>query len=140
MRHSNCHPVLLALLALLATQHVFAQNAEPVVGVQSFIVPDAELASLKKDALAGSGPAAYRLAQYYGFAALDFDKQLYWMTIAAENGDLTGTYGLGWLLANKSSEIDKLRARYWLERSRDQGQEPIATLARSRLRELDAGK
>jgi TPR repeat protein len=139
MRHRySC--IIAVVSALLLIPAAFAQDEKPVIGINSFIIPAEDLEPLKTAALAGSGQAAYRLAQYYGFALLNFEEQLHWMTIAAENSDQTGIYGLGFLLAKKPDPASRIRARYWLEKSRDQGVEPTASLARQLLQELDARK
>lgn len=108
----------------------------PAVGNRPFLIPEAEIPKLQEQALKGSGAAAYRLAQYYDFAVFDYEQGLYWITLAAENGDIRGVYGLGVALARSQSDRDKVRARYWLEKARREGTEPIASLADRVLKNL----
>ena len=112
-------------------------GAPAAVGNQSFYMSQADIPRLQDQALSGSGAAAYRLAQHYGFAAFDHEEELYWMSVAAENGDVRAAYGFGLLLSHRGSERDKARARYWLTRAKEAGQEPESSLAANVLTTMD---
>ena len=107
---------------------------------QPLDIARAEIPKLQGEALDGSGAAAYRLAQYYGSAAFDQEEELYWMALAAENGDVRAAYGFGVLLSKRASERDRARARYWLIQARDAGQEPVSGLAADVLTKMGDGK
>jgi len=109
------------------------------VGNKPFDLAQVDLPKLREQALGGSGATAYRLAQYYGFAAFDHEEELYWMAVAAENGDVRAAYGFGLLLSKRISERDKARARYWLMRAKASGEEPVSGLAANLLTEMGDG-
>ena len=56
----------------------------------------------------------------------------YWAVISAENGDVSGQYLAGFILKDAPDTRDRRRARYWLRRAAEQGNDH----ARSALREL----
>ncbi|HXH11320.1 MAG TPA: hypothetical protein VNP04_16355 [Alphaproteobacteria bacterium] len=103
-----------------------------ILGVHSLIIPEAELPSLKHEALKGSPDAAFRLSLYYESVRLDFKEGLFWTQIAAENGHPSGQYNYGFRLRNDPDPRNRLRARFWLERAAENG----VSLAVDLLKEL----
>lgn len=113
-------------------------SEHPTFGNAPYLLSETEIHDLGAEALTGNGEAAYRLAQFYNFVRLNRTEALYWMAIAAENGLPVGIYGFGFMLRTSTSERDRIRARYWLEKARSIGVEPVSSLANSLLKEMDA--
>jgi TPR repeat protein len=99
--------------------------SETVSGNSGFEIPAGEIPGLEKDALAGGAQSAYRLSVYYGLSQNNNEKQLYWLTIAAENGSPAGEYNLGFELAHLGGLQNTVRAIFWLKRAKRDG-EPLA--------------
>jgi TPR repeat protein len=102
-------------------------------------IPDNEIPPLEEAALHGSGKSALKLAQFYRFIRHDWDKYSYWITISAEDGDPIGMHNLAYLLlyvkkgvVEKSDRKNEIRARFWLERSAEAGND----LSRSMLKDM----
>lgn len=104
---------------------------------QDFVISALEIHSVEKDALAGSQDAALRLAAYNNFVTLQSDKGLYWLTIAAENGSVTGMYNTGLRLLQSRNANDHVRARYWLLKVRQLGTGETLQLTNELLQQLD---
>ena len=131
------HYVLTIILLILGAANSLAESKRgnaPVFGNAGFEIPDSELPTLKHDALAGDGDAAWRLALYYDFAATDFNQHYYWVMIAAEDGNPSGEYSYGWMLTKQSDPIHKvdaitrLRGLFWLKRAKRDGVANATTL------------
>jgi hypothetical protein len=90
-------------------------------------IPENEIPHLEEAALHGSGKSALKLALFYGAVKHDLDKQMYWATISAEDGDPIGMNNLAYLLlhgpgaSEKKDRRSEIRARFWLERSAQAG-------------------
>jgi hypothetical protein len=90
-------------------------------------IPENEIPPLEEAALHGSGKSALKLASFYRFIKHDWDKYSYWTTISAEDGDPVGMHNSAHLLlygkdgAKKSDRWSEIRARFWLERSAEAG-------------------
>ncbi len=89
---------------------------------------------LKSLALAGSGPAAHRLARYYFFAKEDLEAGMYWETIGAENGYSPAMFNLATRLIIANNRDDDQRAHFWLRRARAAGY-PVSRIS-TRLQEM----
>lgn len=111
-------------------------SGRPAMGSQAFVIPPNEIPSLQRDALRGSGEAAYKLAQFYDFVVLDTQEGLRWKIIAAENGHANGMYALGLTLKNRPDEQSKERARYWFEKVSKEASGETSDLAKRRLTEM----
>jgi TPR repeat protein len=113
---------------------------EFVMGNAAFVIPAAEIPSLESEALRGSAVAAFRLHSYFEMVVLDYREGFYWASIAAENGHPVGQYTLGFILADdshasligrddpKQRKRDRERARYWLRRAADNGNQRATEL------------
>ena len=84
---------------------------------------DTQVASFTTRALAGDGDAAWRLCEYYAFIKYDQASALKWMTVAAEDGNVSGQYNLAheYEGAFDKSRLDLKKARYWYQRAADGG-------------------
>ncbi len=126
------------LLIFIAVQSkVIAQNDyinKPVFLNAGFDIPKDELLILERKSFAGNAESAFRLSRYYAMANVNKSEELYWTTIAAENGSPFGEYNLGFNLiySNNTDEINKLRAIFWLKKAQAHGVE----LATSLLKEI----
>lgn len=89
-------------------------NKNPMTPSQTYELKTDEILLLEKDALLGSGDAAFKLFQYYEFVERDIKNSLYWLTISAENGDYRGQYNLAYTLMLDSNVHSLLRAKYWI--------------------------
>jgi len=86
-----------------------------------------DLPRIKMDALQGSGTAAHRLARYYGFVKMDFQKELYWERIAAENGDnpiYMYSYALTLRDLPNVDKNERARIHFWMKKAASQGFKP----------------
>ena len=108
----------------------------PVIANKGLEIPEEQIEATKEEALSGSGPAAFKLFDYYEIVSVDRAKSLYWATIAAENDYPPGMYSLGFKLAKENDRLSRIRARYWLEKAKKNG-EPLAG---DILKELDSSK
>jgi TPR repeat protein len=105
----------------------------PTIANKGLEIPEATIRQTEKEALAGSGIAAFRLFDYYEIVNVDGMKSLYWATISAENGYPGGMYALGFKLAKERDNNSRIRARYWLEKAKVNGER----LADDILKRLD---
>jgi TPR repeat protein len=92
-----------------------------------------DIPGFERQALAGDGDVAMRLANYFDFVQLDYPKAMYWMQIAAEDGSPIGQYNYAHMLADderagamgetdsRSRERAKLRANYWFKQAAKRG-------------------
>jgi TPR repeat protein len=109
-------------------------------GNSSFEISPDDAEKLESLALDGSGKAALRLANYYYLVRRDDIEGLYWMRIAAENGDPYGMYNLAFHLRLSQNAHDKARARYWLKRVQIVGNAQIRAFAQSLLQEMNRSR
>lgn len=83
------------------------------------------------EALSGSKKAAMVCSAHY---PQDPPRTLYWLQIAAENGDAIGQYNFAMQLFSKKEPMSRVRAIFWLNESARQGnsyaKEVLARLAR----------
>ncbi len=68
-----------------------AAEAGPFGGL---FIPDSEYGAVEKRALEGSAEDAFRMASQFE-AGFQYDKAIFWGTIAAENGSQIGAFNLG---------------------------------------------
>lgn len=118
-------------------------NDQPVMGNAVFVPPHSSLPKLEREALMGSGDAALKLAGYYQYVVNDPNQALYWYTISAENGSLSGMYNLAFMLnaytdpKNHGSK-NFVRARFWLNKIRKENPPTSSDAAAdSLLREIN---
>ena len=84
-----------------------------------------ELQRLKLEAVKGSSEAAEKLSVYYGTVVQDYDQDLHWLTIAAEDGSVRAMQNLGVeLRAYREAgclrdEYTSVRAQFWLDKSKN---------------------
>lgn len=127
---NKCAYFVLPALLIMSLQPVMAdKEPKPTIGNQNFAIPESELPSLEREALRGSPDAAFRLHLYYELIHTDFQRSMYWVTIAAENGHAIGQYNLAsFLLDDQRAELihesdrqhrvqARERARYWLDQA-----------------------
>jgi hypothetical protein len=101
-------------------------------------IPENEIPHLEEAALHGSGKSALKLSLFYGAVKHAHDKQMYWTTISAEDGDAIGMHNLAYLLlhgpgaSEKEDRRSEIRARFWLERSAKAGN----TLSQAGLKDM----
>ena len=130
---------LFCLVMFMVTQSAIAvKPVKPGAAVLSPIsgtmVPEDEYAEVERNALEGSAEAAVRLAVQYELTA-QFEKAIFWGSIAAENGSQVGAYNLGFRLAQSPDKKQQLRAQFWLTKAVKGGGE-TGKLAASFLKEL----
>jgi len=95
---------------------------KPIAGVQRFILTTDEIKKLTIEAENGKLDAAYKLFEYYDFGDMDYEKSIYWLMKAAENGHISAQSILGRAYVQHprfKKDLDK--ARYWLEKAAAQG-------------------
>jgi hypothetical protein len=90
-----------------------AQAAKPISGSPDFAITDRDISGLKARAISGSGEAALRLSRHYGFVLLDAKAEVYWLQIAAENGNSLAQLDYAYKLAAGRNPDDQIRAMYW---------------------------
>lgn len=120
--------IIVALLFLIPGGQALCESADdkPVMANQKFCLEESERLNLEQEAMLGSGEAALKLFQYYDFCASDYQKGLYWIQIAAENGDTTAQYNYAiHLMVDVGGELGKLGALYWFRKAAAAG-DPVA--------------
>ena len=90
----------------------------PLAGNGSLDRSPAELATLEKEAAAGNGEAAYIIAQYYGFVALDDVLERRWLERAAALHWRPAVASLGNALVESTNPKDRRRGRALLTEAR----------------------
>lgn len=101
----------------------------------NLFIPDSEYRAVERRALEGSAEDAFRMASHFE-AGFQYDKAIFWGTIAAENGSQVGAFNLGYRLAQSPDPKQRIRARFWLQKVIDHGGD-TARMARNRLSEMD---
>ena len=107
---------------------------------KKFFIPETQIASLQESALKGDTSDANKLYDFYVFYKNNYDEGMYWVTIAAENGDVRAMYNLADLSTILAGKKGKIRARFWFEKVIASGQMPLAADAKKRIEEMDAKK
>lgn len=78
---------------------------------------------LEVNALLGDASAAAALANYFQTAK---DKsEIYWQTIAAEDGDVTSQFWLAEQLSNSTDRNDRIRAVFWATKVSEQSKDAV---------------
>jgi hypothetical protein len=90
-----------------------AQEPKPVAGPQDLAVTPRDISALRARALSGSGEAALRLSRHYGLVLRDAIAEVYWLQIAAENGNSLAQLDYAYKLAERRNADDQSRAMYW---------------------------
>jgi len=107
----------LFLIFTVAPCHAQKTLSSITLGNASLMLTDKEISVYKNRALDGSAMAATKLANYYQGIALDNDKALYWLQIAAENGDIQAMHSY-WVIASQSDDQDDhRRGLFWLKKA-----------------------
>jgi TPR repeat protein len=78
-----------------------------------------EIIKLEKEAESGNKDSAFRLYQYYTFSSYDKEKELYWLTVAAELGSGTAQYNLAYELFYEQKKYDE--AAKWAKKAIENG-------------------
>jgi TPR repeat protein len=113
---------------LFATSSCFSDSfcraseaLRPTSGANEFYLSSDQIKTLRFAALAGSGQAANRLANYYGFLKNDIAEEMKWATISAENGNHMGCVNLANLARSPMAKDEEVRARaaFWQKRVDD---------------------
>lgn len=106
---------------------VMAEREKPVAGISGLAIAEKDIPVFEGKALDGDPEAAQRLCSFYHIRG-DRSHAVYWATIAAENGSVVGQYNLGFLLRDDPDPKNQRRARYWLKRAAESGDEMAAQL------------
>jgi hypothetical protein len=115
-----CVAVTLLAFGSPAT-HAQKTISSVVMGNADLVLTKDEVSRYHGEALDGSAEAATKLANYYGFVVLNFEKELYWLQIAAENGDIKAMYSY-WVIASQDEDADvRRRGTFWLKRAASLG-------------------
>src|SRR5262249_10309128 len=111
-------------LCLAGSAHADHRAAESAtLGAMTFNLTSAEIERYSHEAAAGSGEAARKLAQYFGYEKYDKKSELYWLVVGAENGDAVCQYSL-WFNTRKATDpLEQQRSIYWLKKAAAQGDE-----------------
>jgi hypothetical protein len=124
--------VLRILLVSVVLSYLFveetslmANSEKPVVGIMT--IAEKDIPTIGEKAIDGDPEAAQRLCSFYHLRG-DRTQAIYWATIAAENGSVAGQYNLGFLLRDDPDPRNQRRARYWLKRAAEGGDETAAAL------------
>jgi TPR repeat protein len=111
-------------LSILAACKTSGQNSEaialtvdPKPSVMEFNLSSDELARHIAAALTGSVASGHCVAAYYFWVAIDAPDRLYWLQIAAENGDAAAMGMLATLLEKSGESRDRQRTEFWETRS-----------------------
>jgi TPR repeat protein len=99
-----------------------------------FLTED-QIGSLASKANGGDIAAAIKLSNYYGFAKYDMERQIEWLTKAAEDGDAQSQYNLG-ICYTEGSHADLAKAKFWFQKAESNGVAKATTM----LDELQAKK
>jgi hypothetical protein len=84
-------------------------------------IPDDQLPKVKAAALSGDVAACTRLYNYYAFIKDDDLQTEKWMHLAADYGDVTAQYNLGFLYEVSPKLKDIHLAKYWLQKAAQNG-------------------
>ena len=118
------HNAIIVCVVLLAGGFsiVGCSSKAPTTNI-SCNLSDTQITNFTTMALAGDGGAAFRLFDYYSFAAYDYATALKWLKVAATNGNLSGQYNLAQEYEGQfgTNMIDLKQARYWYQRAADAG-------------------
>ena len=83
----------------------------------------ARIQILQDEALDGSPEAALRLYFYHKDVSLNPEKSFYWGRLSAQSGDPVGQYEFGVLLSRDVDPRNRRRARFWLKKATQNGNE-----------------
>ena len=108
-------------IVMLAFLSSCQEASQPVMGNQTFALSGAEIAALERNANEGDCEAAQKLANYYGFVRSDQDKQIYWLRVGADAGDVTCQTNLAMLLQTKRESAADDDAFQYLKVAADAG-------------------
>jgi hypothetical protein len=99
------------------------------------VIPTKDISEVEGRAVFGSAEAAVRLARHFGKFG-DVKNQVYWLTIAVENGDDEQQLWLARALwRDESDPLNVVRARYWYNRIIKSASPAMSAFAKN---ELDA--
>jgi TPR repeat protein len=104
------------------------------ISYSDFLTED-QISSLTLKANSGDVTAAIKLSNYYGFAKNDLEKQIEWLTKAAEDEDAQSQYNLG-LCYTEGSHADLAKAEFWFQKAESNG----VAEAKTKLDELEVKK
>ena len=90
---------------------------------RQYSLPGPEIQKLEREALRGVPETALRLHLFYEFEQKDPIESFYWARISAQNGDPMGQYEFGIMLSKDSDPKSRQRARFWLKKSAENGNE-----------------
>ena len=108
--------------------------SEEVVGLNDrFNLTAEQVDQLSLDALDGSIESARKLYLYYSMINANREREIYWATIAAENGGVSDQYNLGYILSNDPDLGNQRRSIFWLKKSAKAGHD----IAKEYLKELE---
>jgi TPR repeat protein len=117
---------MVVLLALVMCASCGSNNSNPnggadIQGGQISMPSKEDLPSLRVQAMQGSAAAAMRLSLWH-MTVMEKEDDLFWTRIAAENGSAVAQYNLALkLLADQKSDLNMIRAKFWLEKAAANG-------------------
>jgi hypothetical protein len=100
--------------------------------VAESIIPAQDVPGVEKSAMRGSAKDAVRLARHFGTQA-DWAKQVFWLTIAVENGDRDQRLDLARAYRRDLDPFSLQRAQFWYESLIRDGTPELAALARTEI-------
>lgn len=107
----------LCVATLSVVPEVMAMEpGDPILPNSTLFVPKEERDTVERQALEGDAESALRLSLPYMMTSRMVDA-IFWATIAAENGSMSGAYRLGYMLAGSPHANQRLRARFWLKKA-----------------------
>lgn len=105
-------------------QQMNATKGQPIAGVQTYDLSNAEMQELSEAAEHGDVESSYRLALYYEFVKLDSPKAMALFARSAEHGHVKSQTYLGVrLLSDDEDQKSRALGLYWLKRAAKAGDE-----------------
>ncbi|HOS41718.1 MAG TPA: hypothetical protein PLG31_18460 [Spirochaetota bacterium] len=121
--------IIIIIVSFVSCKNDDSKQSKPFFPSMEFDIKKPELPVLEKEALLGSPDAAFKLFQYYNFTVSENEKTMYWLTIAAENGNSVGQHNLAYKMYMKNENPNnKLRAIYWAKKSISNGNQKARLL------------
>lgn len=94
---------------------------KPISGASSFYLDNADLDSLKEEALNGNARAAFRVYQHYAMGKGDIISSFPWLQIAATGNDVEAQYIMGYTYLHVDLFKNIPLARFWLNEALKNG-------------------
>ena len=108
-----------------------AQNNKPIAGISDLDLTQEQQKDCLAKANAGDADAAFQLYEYYEMVRLNYAEALKWLKKAADLGNLTAEYSLGYYYFHDLSLTGPNAAKYreyWIKEAAKSG-DPEAIVA-----------